>query len=115
MNISNPFEAIIEKLDYLQTTVNNLVFSNEPIQSNESQRNNLHDFINLSEASQLLHMPESTIHFHKKCNNLPYLKPGKRLLFKRQDLLNWLENYNSKEKEGGMASMLQNRMRYAKK
>ncbi|MEQ1554868.1 MAG: hypothetical protein ABL929_11845, partial [Ferruginibacter sp.] len=110
------FETIINKLDAIEITVNSFV-SSESKKTNSEGQNSENDFIDLAAACVFLKMPVSTLHFHKKHHALPFLKPGKRLVFKKSSLLKWMENFNV---EGFPATLntlspiLQNRKRYAK-
>ncbi len=112
--MNNPFETIINKLDAIENTVNSIVSNNKNANSIESNKED--DFIDLSAASALLKMPISTLHFHKKHHGLPFLKPGKRLVFKKSKLLTWMESYNASTATdtNALSPMLQNRKRYAK-
>lgn len=88
--MDNPFTEIYSKLDKIALAVNNLHLIQIPSLKEEE------GFLDINSASSFLHMPTSTIHFHKKYNGLPYLKPGKKLLFKKEDLIKWLEAFNSR-------------------
>lgn len=104
--MQNPFTEINDKLDFLVDLISRK-------QEDHSVTSDLEDsLLNLSEAEKLLHMPASTIHFHKKHNNLPFLKPGKRLLFEREKLLEWLKSF--KTERPAIDQMRHQRQRYAK-
>jgi excisionase family DNA binding protein len=110
MQLTNPFDAIITKLDYLQNTVEEIK-SSQPTKKSETG-NDEKELINLQQASLLLNMPVSTIHFHKANHQLPFLKPGKRLLFRKSELLTWLDKFSS---IGSTDSTAIDRMRKSRK
>jgi hypothetical protein len=85
MNATNPFEEINAKLDFLTSTVAKLSETNKQSLTADEE-----EFLDTNGASKLLLMPISSIHYHKKNSNLPSTKKGKRLLFRRGDLLAWL-------------------------
>ncbi|MEN9549088.1 MAG: hypothetical protein RIR12_1679 [Bacteroidota bacterium] len=101
MQLTNPFDAIITKLDQLQSTVEEIKSSQPQKQASPDGEDN--ELINLQQASLLLNMPVSTIHFHKAHHQLPFLKPGKRLLFRKGDLLVWLNTFSSNTSTGNTA------------
>jgi hypothetical protein len=87
MNTTNPFEEINAKLDYLTSTVDKLSETNKQSPTTDEE-----ELLDTDGASKLLRMPISSIHYHKKNSNLPSTKKGKRLLFRRGDLLAWLKS-----------------------
>jgi hypothetical protein len=87
MNTTNPFEEINAKLDYLTSTVDKLTETNKQTPTTDEE-----ELLDTNGASKLLLMPISSIHYHKKNSNLPSTKKGKRLLFRRGDLLAWLNS-----------------------
>ncbi len=87
MSTANPFEEINIKLDYLTSTVDKLKETNQQIPKADEE-----ELLDTDGASKLLHMPISSIHYHKKNSNLPSTKKGKRLLFRRGELLAWLNS-----------------------
>ena len=111
--MNNPFETILNKLDAIEITVNSFISFNSK-SSREIEHENEDEYFDIGGASIFLKMPVSTVHFHKKHHELPFLKPGKRLVFKKADLLLWIEKYNSTDPKNSLSSMLQNRKRYAK-
>ena len=95
MNQYNPFTEISEQLQILTVAVNNLTEQqkkNPPplLQSKE-------EYLDIEEASKLLHMPIPTIRHHKTHNGLPYKKPGKQLLFVKKELQKWVEDFSGNQ------------------
>lgn len=114
MQTVNPFDLIITRLDFLQLTIDEIKNASIQEAKNESKGAQLLD---LNEASTFLGMPVSTIHFHKKHNDLPFLKPGKRLLFRKEDLVAWVESYGKKNASAPnpISKMASLRKKYVKK
>jgi excisionase family DNA binding protein len=56
-------------------------------------------YLNLTEVADYLKMSKSTI--YKWCGNgqIPYIKTGKLLLFKKDAIDSWLDQYNVPSKE----------------
>ncbi len=55
--------------------------------------------MSIDEAAQFLNVSKSTIYTWTSTKKIPYIKCGKRLYFKEQDLLAWLEKGKQKTKE----------------
>jgi hypothetical protein len=62
MDTTNPFALIKAKLDYLTSTVDTLIQES----SKQSSSTEEDELLDTNGASRLLHMPISSIHFHKK-------------------------------------------------
>lgn len=108
---TNPFTVINEKLDFLIS-----INRKEQTKKHQEEKSDTETLLDLTGAAQLLHMPTSTIHHHKKHNSLPFIKPGKRLLFRRDSLLAWLEKFNEGSlKNEPVDKMLSIRKQYTKK
>jgi len=90
---TNPFTEINERLDALATTVKNIT-SSSPEKSTDKN-----EVLDISGASALLKIPEASIRFHIRNNMLPCHKPGRRLLFIRGELLEWLIAFKAGETE----------------
>ncbi len=112
MDSTNPFALINAKLDYLTSTVDTLIIES----SKQSPSTEVDELLDTTGASKLLHMPISSIHFHKKNSMLPFRKAGKRLLFLKAELKAWLDEFNkSTIQNTGVESMMALRNRYSKK
>ena len=91
---ANPFELLNSKLDLVLSHISKIEI-NQSIAENTIEE----DFIDLNGAAQILHMPPSSIHFHKKNNDLPFTKVGRRVLFLRKELLEWVSKNNKRNQD----------------
>lgn len=66
------------------------------------------EFLTIQQASELLNLAVPTIYGYVNKRTLPYIKKGKKLLFKREALIGWLEQGNSCRSTG----IPQNRLNY---
>lgn len=69
--------------------------------------------IDIKEASEYLRMPVQTIYNKVNQNEIPYYKPGKKLLFRISELDSWLEecksqNYSVEEVADNILSAIKN-------
>ena len=56
-------------------------------------------FLNLDEASEFIKMKKSSIYQLVYQRNIPYYKRGKLLLFKKSELVNWIESKRKRTAE----------------
>lgn len=56
----------------------------------EAEENNQEDILNAKQAAKLLDLSPATIYGKTHRNEIPFFKQGKKLLFSRADLLEWL-------------------------
>lgn len=113
MQTSNPFELIISMLDQLQSTVNTL---SEKAQHQAKPTSDPERLLDLTEAAQIVRKPVGTVRHYIHHRSLPATKIGKSYLIKFSELLNWVNEFNSKEtpKTSPLSPMLENRKRYTK-
>ena len=52
-------------------------------------------FLNVREAAGFMKCSTSTVYRDSEHGTMPCIRKGKRLLFKRQDLVSWLETMKS--------------------
>jgi len=57
------------------------------------------EFLSIEEACQLLHLAKPTIYTLTSSRRIPFIKTGKRILFRRTDLLRWLNEKRRKTVE----------------
>lgn len=57
----------------------------------EAEENNQEDILNAKQAAKLLDLSPATIYGKTHRNEIPYFKQGKKLLFSRADLVQWLK------------------------
>jgi excisionase family DNA binding protein len=51
----------------------------------------LDEFLNITQVSKLIGLEESTIYGLTSKRKIPHYKPGKKLLFKRSEILAWID------------------------
>ncbi|MCM4161721.1 helix-turn-helix domain-containing protein [Antarcticibacterium flavum] len=57
----------------------------------EAEENNQEDILNAKQAAKLLDLSPATIYGKTHRNEIPFFKQGKKLLFSRAALINWLK------------------------
>ncbi len=77
-DLENLIQASVRKIFSEQT-------KQEPIQQEAEDK-----FLNIKEASQYLSLAEQTIYGYTSKGLIPFIKRGKRVLFLKSDLENWL-------------------------
>ncbi len=82
--MGNPFEKIDLRLSEIDSKLNYL----KELQESEKKVDKILD---INEACVLLKVTKITIYRKVKDNSIPHMKRGKRLLFSRNALLQWLE------------------------
>jgi len=113
MNVNNPFDLILTRLDQLQTTINDL--SEHQQESHSTSESDPERLLNLTEAAELLRKPVGTVRHYIHTRDLPATKIGKSYLIKYGELLNWIDGFqDKKESTQPLSAMLANRKRYRK-
>jgi excisionase family DNA binding protein len=114
MQTNNPFDVIIERLEQLQSTVNDLAERKQTAGSKDSGTDP-EKLLNLVEAAQIMRKPVGTVRYYIHSRNLPATKIGKSYLIKTSALLKWVDEFNQpKTIKQSLNPMLANRKRYAK-
>lgn len=94
MQITNPYEEIFVKLDYLTLVVNKLI-SQQKTQIEISNSDKLaSEFLFIEDIEILLKMPVSTIRHHIDKHNLPCYGATKPIRFKKIEVIKWFEDYS---------------------
>jgi excisionase family DNA binding protein len=57
----------------------------------DAEENNQEDILNAKQAAKLLDLSPATIYGKTHRNEIPFFKQGKKLLFSRSSLLEWLK------------------------
>ncbi len=57
----------------------------------DAEKNNQEDILNAKQAAKLLDLSPATIYGKTHRNEIPYFKQGKKLLFSRAALIEWLK------------------------
>ena len=61
----------------------------------DAEKNNQEDILNAKQAAKLLDLSPATIYGKTHRNEIPFFKQGKKLLFSRSALLDWLKKGES--------------------
>ena len=70
------------------------------------------NYLNIDELSEYLHMSKSTIYKGTMSHRIPHIKAGKKLLFSKDAIDQWLHKYNQptiEEYRVGIQSILKTR------
>jgi len=113
MQVENPFDVIIFRLDQLQSAVNFLTDQSQksPSQAKDSPER----LLDLGEAAEIVRKPIGTVRYYIHHRNLPAIKIGKSYLVKLNELLQWVDKFDQKPPgPDTVERMLQNRKRYRK-
>ena len=116
MPTENPFDVILLKLDYLQSSVNDLT-TKVARKENSAEVIDPNRLVDLPEAAKLVKKPVGTVRHYIHHRNLPAKRIGKSFIIKYSDLMAWLETFNEDGQEpvaGATKGMVQNRKRYNK-
>jgi excisionase family DNA binding protein len=87
--MENPFEIILEKLNSIEKAIEKL----------NTSSNIGDDFMNIEQVSSFIGLAKPTVYglVHKR--QIPYFKVGKRLLFKKSNIVNWITSSKVTTKE----------------
>jgi excisionase family DNA binding protein len=87
MQLVNPFQVLMEKLNHIEETLQELKLQRlAPQETPES------DLLSIVQASALLGMVKNTIYGLTSQSKIPVIKKGKRLYFSKQELLKWIRS-----------------------
>jgi excisionase family DNA binding protein len=64
------------------------------------------EYLSINELSEYIHMSSSTIYKKTSSRQIPYIKSGKKLLFKKEAIDEWLEKYSQNPIEGNELEIL---------
>lgn len=86
----NEQKIIITTATELDTIIQNSI--RKVINENRNQQNdsNYNDILTLSEACEYLNLAKQTLYGFTSKNDIPFIKRGKKLYFKKSELENWL-------------------------
>ncbi|GAB4242670.1 MAG: hypothetical protein Tsb0034_20180 [Ekhidna sp.] len=83
--MENPFELISERLEKIETLLEQLVVDKEAVQEEPEK------LLNAQEAADFLGDALATLYGRTSKNEIPFYKRGKKLYFKKADLIGWIE------------------------
>ncbi|WP_291099357.1 MULTISPECIES: helix-turn-helix domain-containing protein [unclassified Flavobacterium] len=87
--MENPFEIILEKLNSIEKAIEKL-----NAVSNDEQ-----EFMNLEQVSSFIGLAKPSVYGLIHERKIPYFKTGKRLYFKKSDIVNWITSTRVKTKQ----------------
>jgi excisionase family DNA binding protein len=86
--MENPFEIIEFKLDKIIKLIEELA----PTKQVNGNKGTDRDIMNVDEVATFLFISKSTLYQYVMNRKIPHFKVGKKLYFKRGDLLNWIQD-----------------------
>ncbi|MNT62317.1 Helix-turn-helix domain protein [compost metagenome] len=87
--MENPFEIILAKLNNIEKAIEKL---NTPSNSDD-------DFMNIEQAASFVGLSKATVYGLTHERKIPHFKVGKRLYFKKSDIVNWITSTKVKTKQ----------------
>lgn len=85
--MNNPFETLEARLSNIENLI--LEVKNQTKQSDPA--NDQDEFLTIPQAAKLLHLSVPTIYGKTHRNELPFMKRGKRVLFSKKQLIEYME------------------------
>ena len=79
-----------ELAEIIKKAVSDSIISHYPVQ----KQNKYSEYLTITEASEYLHLALPTLYGFTSKNDIPFIKKGKKLYFKKLDLDNWLITKN---------------------
>lgn len=89
--MENPFISIIERLEDLDVKLSRLLQVQEAHGVNRSD-----ELMNINEVADFLDESVQSIYSRTSRRTIPFYKKGKKLLFKKTEILNWLDGQKKK-------------------
>lgn len=83
----NPFFELSSQLDRIEKSLAHIT----EVKNKTSQDDSL---LTIDEAALFLKIPKKTLYQYTSKRIIPYKKPRKKLLFKKEDLLSWLNSHS---------------------
>lgn len=87
--MENPFEIILEKLNNIEKAIEKL----------NKASNNDDDFMNIEQAASFVGLSKATVYGLTHERKIPHFKVGKRLYFKKSDVVDWITSTKVKTKQ----------------
>jgi excisionase family DNA binding protein len=79
--MENPFEVILEKLNAIENAIEKL---------NSTSNNSDDNFMDINQVSSFIGVSKVTVYGMTHKQIIPHFKVGKRLYFKKLDIINWI-------------------------
>ncbi|OJU22807.1 MAG: hypothetical protein BGN92_02805 [Sphingobacteriales bacterium 41-5] len=118
MTLQNPFEVILDKIDKLQSTVNDYALANQ--KAEKTPRNQENGFLTLPEIAIILKKPLGTVRGYVHSKGLPAKKMGKGYLINKLEFNKWLARWQAENPQdeiipsAGYTQMLDHRRKYGR-
>jgi excisionase family DNA binding protein len=80
IKMENPFEIILEKLNSIEKAIDKL----------NTQPNSDDVFMNIEQVASFVGLSKATIYGLTHERSIPHFKTGKRLYFKKSEIVNWI-------------------------
>ena len=80
--MENPFELILERLDRIENAIQNLNLI--------SSKSNIDEVMDIAEVAAFIKLTKPTIYGLTHQNTIPYYKNGKKLYFRKSEIVEWL-------------------------
>lgn len=87
--MENPFEIILEKLKSIENAIEKL----------NTVSNTDDDFMNIEQVASFIGLSKATIYGLTHERSIPHFKTGKRLYFKKSDIVNWITSTKIRTKQ----------------
>lgn len=88
--MENPFEIILERLDRIEKAIQQI----NPIPSNEED-----ELMTIEQLADFINFPKTTIYGFTHGQKIPYYKNGRRLYFKKSEIIAWIDSKRVKTRE----------------
>lgn len=85
--MNNPFEVLEARLSNIENLI--LEVKNQTKQSDPA--NEQDEFLTIPQAAKLLHLSVPTMYGKTHRNQIPFMKRGKRVLFSKKQLIEYIE------------------------
>ncbi len=89
--MNNPFAPIFEKLENIEKSISSLQSS---LQLKSNYNND--EFMNVQQVADFIEESVASIYTRTSSRTIPFYKKGKRLLFKKAEILKWIESGKKK-------------------
>lgn len=89
--MNNPFAPIFEKLENIEKSLRGL---QSMLELRNSSNND--ELMNVKQVAEFIEESVASIYTRTSSRTIPFYKKGKRLLFKKAEILNWIESGKKK-------------------
>ena len=93
--MENPFELILDKLNTIENLLRQVINNDK----GSVTIVNVAEILNISQVAEYLSLAKSSIYKMTSERNIPHFKTGKKLLFKRSELDDWIKLHRIKTRQ----------------